>query len=129
MGLSQFDERKAQQYNGEIDNSNGTASVVAAPGLQFDYHLDMLFLVNTDSSSRILNLYLTIGATTEPFASVLVPARAGFDGNPPVEAMSEVLPSSQTGMVVQGGATLDLAVTVTVTSGQAIGYTLIGGLL
>ena len=127
MGLQAFDETLAVLAQENLVNANGTAYSALVPSGTGQKRLDAIVTTNTDAIAHVVNLQVTVGATSTFLGSVSVPAGAGVGGVAPVDLIAGLGLASLTALVLPAASILSVAVAVAVTAPQTVAMTAFGG--
>lgn len=100
MAFTIFDERNGYSIVAVLDNSNTPGFVNLNGSTSVPIRFDAIFIANSDVIDHVVDLQASVSGSTSPIASILVPARSGYDGTPPVEIISAQMPANYQGFVV-----------------------------
>lgn len=112
----------------QILNANGTALLTVVTGGTNGTKVTSLTLTSSDTSQRIIQVWVTRSGTSYLLGSVTVAASSGFDGATSVVSVlsSTLIPGlpvdndGQPYLLLMSGDTLQIGSTTTVTSGKII---------
>ena len=127
MSLSIYDERRPLIATKAIIAADTTTFVIVVPVSEDARRIDALLITSFSASSHILVLRVFDGATEIPIGTASIPANVGQGGTACLDALAVIIPATIGGLVIPPSMTLKVGVSVTLSGGDAIQATALGG--
>lgn len=127
MGLQTFDERVVLNLSRRIVPADGTASLSFITVNSGDRRYDTILCANRDTIPHVVTLTKTNAGVVTVLGSVSVPAGTGYAGSPTVDLLALILPTTQSGINLQAGETVNVQLAVAVAATFDLDVTAFGG--
>ncbi|MCX6500799.1 MAG: hypothetical protein NTU93_18700 [Arthrobacter sp.] len=126
MGLGVYDEHSAVNPMTSLTIADTTVPKYVTQGGQRGTRIDALMLTSNAAAPVVVQLVLDSG-TAYVLGTVAVPAGAGLDPAVPAVDAFAVFPVAPGALILAGGTTLKVGVTVTLGAADVVGALAFGG--
>jgi hypothetical protein len=126
-GFQAFQEIRPFQGVVQLSSANGINPVTLIVNQNVVYRLDAVFLCNNDTVPHVVNFFAP-GQGTTTWASISVPAGAGFGGVAAVELISSLPTAVQAAIVFPINSGWSVGLEVALAAGKLVGITYFGGI-